>query len=49
MPTATISQEPIPSSGPEVYLPESSQPTLVKVKPQENQKKGVILNDPNKA
>ena len=40
MPTVTVRQEPIPSSGPKVHLPESPPPTLVKVKPQENQKKG---------
>ena len=75
MPTVTVSQEPILSSGPKVHLPESPlpqqtptatitktrlpqvsqqpakpeiseqaqdvpQPTLINVKPQENQKKG---------
>ncbi len=50
-PTVTVNQEPIPihPTGPEVHLQASPQPTLVKIKSQENQKKGVILNDPNKA
>jgi len=40
MPTVTLSQETIPSSASKVHLPESPQPTLVKIKPQENLKKG---------